>query len=173
MLSRPNSRFMSSFAIILLLSSTALAADGNTFELDGNRLVVPGPVVFETGSDVIKAESEAVLLHVKAFLEAKEYITTMRIEVHSDDVGSEQTNQTLTEKRALAVARWLVAKGVDCKRLIPVGFGSNKPVASNSTPEGKAANRRTEFHNAAIKGRAIGGMPLDGGGQVAGDPCSK
>lgn len=173
MVSVPNVSTLCTLLALSVLSATALAADGNKFELDGNRLVVPGPVVFETGSAVIKAESDAVLYHVKAFLDAKDYITTMRIEVHSDDSGSQQTNQTLTETRALAVARWLVAKGVDCKRLIPVGFGSSKPVASNNTPEGKASNRRTEFYNAAIKGRAIGGMPLDGGGQIAGDPCSK
>ena len=59
--------------------------------------------------------------------------------------------------------------GVDCKRLIAVGFGSAKPVADNSTPEGKAQNRRVSFFNAALRGRLIGGMPADGGGQIAGD----
>ncbi len=168
-----NRRFALPFGALALFSSLALASDARNFELDGNRLLVPGPVFYETGTEVIKAESEPTLEHVKAFLEAKEYITTLRIEVHTDNSGSGDANQTLSEKRALAVAKALVAKGIDCKRLVPVGFGSNKPVADNGTPEGMAANRRTEFHNAAIKGRAIGGMPLDGGGQLAGDPCAK
>ena len=71
------------------------------------------------------------------------------------------------------MARWLVEKGVDCKRLVPVGFGGTKPKADNATPEGKAQNRRISFFNAALKGRAIGGMPLDAGGQIAGDACVK
>jgi OOP family OmpA-OmpF porin len=106
---------------------------------------------------------------VRAYLEAKSYISSLRIEGHGDDAAS----QALTEKRALAVARWLVAKGVDCKRLVAVGFGNTKPVADNSTPEGKAQNRRIAFFNAGLRGRAIGGEPLDGGGKLAGDTCAK
>jgi OOP family OmpA-OmpF porin len=64
-----------------------------------------------------------------------------------------------------------VGHGVACSRLLPVGFGSNKPVAPNDTPDNKAKNRRISAVNAALKGRAIGGMPVDGGGHVAGDPC--
>ena len=95
----------------------------------------------------------------------------MRIEVHSDNQGAADTNQKLTEARALAVAKALVGRGVDCKRLVPVGFGGTKPIADNGTPDGRAANRRTEFVNAAMRGHAIGGAPAEGGGHLAGDPC--
>lgn len=155
-------------AVLALAPAVALAQD---FKLDGNKLVLPGPVVYETGSDKLKPESEAVLEHVKKYLDAKSYISLMRIEVHTDNTGSEAYNQTLSEKRAMVVARFLVGKGVDCNRLIAVGFGGTKPVASNDTPDGKAQNRRTEFANAALRGKAIGGNPVDGGGKVAGDPC--
>jgi OOP family OmpA-OmpF porin len=64
-----------------------------------------------------------------------------------------------------------VALGVDCKRLLPVGFGSGKPLSDNPTPEGKAQNRRVTFINAALEGKPIGGMPVDGGGTAAGNPC--
>jgi OmpA-OmpF porin, OOP family len=141
------------------------------FELDGSALKVPGPVMFEAGSDKLKAESDPVLAHVEAYLKAKPYITLLRIEVHSDGQGSAQHNQTLTEKRALAVGRALVARGISCQRLIAVGFGETKPLAPNTTPEGRAQNRRTVFVNAALKGRPIGGAPVDGGGKVAGDLC--
>lgn len=138
-----------------LVSSVAFAQP--KFELDGNALKVP-------------ENSEAALAHVKAYLEAKPYITKLRIEVHTD-TGGEQA-QKLTDARALSVAQALVKAGVDCKRLIAVGFGDTKPVAPNDTPENKAQNRRTVFVNAELKGRAIGGMPLDGGGHVAGDACA-
>ena len=65
----------------------------------------------------------------------------------------------------------MVAVGIKCDRLIPVGFGSAKPIVPNDTPDHKAQNRRIAFVNAALRGRAIGGMPVDGGGKVAGDPC--
>jgi OmpA-OmpF porin, OOP family len=65
----------------------------------------------------------------------------------------------------------LVALGVDCKRLLPVGFGSNKPVADNSSPEGKMKNRRINFVIAALRSKTIGGLPADGGGKTAGNAC--
>ncbi len=143
------------------------------FELDGNQLILPRPFVFETGSDTLTQDSNAALRLIMSYLEDKSYISTLRIEGHVAGGGDEAKNQELSEKRALAVTRRLVEYGVDCKRLLPVGFGSSKPVAANDTAEGRAANTRVAAFNAALKGRAIGGMPLDGGGRVAGDPCAK
>lgn len=141
------------------------------FKTEGNQLLLPGPVTFETGKDVLLPESDAVLQIVHDYLVAKPEVTTMRIEGHTDNVGKKEANQTLSEGRAMAVARWLVAKGVACKRVLPVGFGDSKPVASNDTPEGKAQNRRTAFINAALNDKPIMRLPVDGGGKVAGDPC--
>jgi OOP family OmpA-OmpF porin len=141
------------------------------FELEGSALKVPGPVWFETNSDKLKPESEPTLAHVEAYLRAKDYITLLRIEVHSDAQGNSAHNQALTEKRAFAVGRALVARGINCQRLIAVGFGETKPIASNTTAEGRAQNRRTVFVNAALRGKPIGGAPVDGGGKVAGDLC--
>jgi OOP family OmpA-OmpF porin len=142
-----------------------------TFKVEGGQLRLPGPVVFESGKDILKPESDDVLTIVKQYLDAKPEITLLRIEGHTDTDGDDKTNQTLSELRSMAVARWLVAKGTDCKRLIPVGFGEGKPIAPNDTPDNKAQNRRTAFVNAALRGKPIGGMPVDGGGKVGGDPC--
>jgi OOP family OmpA-OmpF porin len=141
------------------------------FKVEGGQLRLPGPVVFESGKDILKPESDEVLTIVKQYLDSKPEITLLRIEGHTDSDGDDRANQTLSELRSMAVARWLVAKGTDCKRLIPVGFGETKPIAANDTPENKAQNRRTAFINAALKGKPIGGMPVDGGGKVGGDPC--
>ena len=92
----------------------------------------------------------------------------MRIEGH---VSGSTTSQALSEKRALAICKKLIAAGVDCKRLIAVGFGDTKPIEENNTPSGRAANTRISFVNAALRGHLIGGMPADGGGVVAGDVC--
>jgi OOP family OmpA-OmpF porin len=75
--------------------------------------------------------------------------------------------QARSEARALAVAKALVKAGVDCKRVLPVGFGASKPAFEDASK-----NTRMVFENAALRGHAIGGMPVDGGGKVAGDPCA-
>ncbi|MFO0758696.1 MAG: OmpA family protein [Byssovorax sp.] len=141
------------------------------FKMENGGLKLPGPVVFESGKDILKPESDEVLEVVKDYLDAKPEVTLLRIEGHTDSDGTHDGNQKLSELRALAVAHWLVAKGVDCKRLIPVGFGQDKPVAPNDTPDNKAQNRRVAFVNAGLKGKPIGGMPVDGGGKVAGEVC--
>ena len=152
----------------LLFSGKAISQE---YKLEGNEVKIEKQVVFETGSAQLKPESTAALNSIKKYLDDKTYISLLRVECHTDNSGSETDNQSLSEKRALAVCAALIKLGVDCKRLIAVGFGSTKPVADNDTAEGKAANRRTSFINAALRGHAIGGMPADGGGKVAGDIC--
>ncbi len=141
------------------------------FNMEGERIKLPGNIVFETGSDQLKPESEPVLEIVQDYLGQKTQVTLLRIEGHTDSDGNKAGNQALSEKRAMAVARWLVAQGVECSRLIPVGFGQDKPIADNATPDGKAQNRRVAFVNAALNGKPIGGLDVGGGGKVAGDPC--
>lgn len=143
-----------------------LAADQTSYvsyQFEGNTLITP-QVVFETGKATLAPESEAALNFVKEYLVAKTYVTMLRIEVHTDSQGDDAANQKLSEARAAAVVDALTQRGVSCSRLIAVGFGETKPVAPNTTAEGRAKNRRTVFVNAGLRGRAIGGMPIDGGG---------
>lgn len=158
-------------ATALGLAASQHRAEAGSFVLQGNELKLPGAVQFDTGSDKLRSESDAVLEYVASYLKEKTYVSLLRIEGHSDNQGNAAQAQTLTEKRALSVGRWLVAHGVECKRLLAVGFGASKPVADNATPEGRAQNRRISFINAALRGHAIGGMPADGGGRVAGELC--
>ncbi|MBK8265227.1 MAG: OmpA family protein [Nannocystis sp.] len=134
------------------------------FPLDGSRIVLPAPIVFDADGAALSPAADPALYHLLDYLGAKESVSLVRIEGHASD-------QALSEARALAVTRWLVVRGVACERLVPVGFGPTKPVADASTPEGRAANVRIDAINAALRGRLIGGMPADGGGQLAGDPC--
>jgi len=141
-------------------------------KIENSKLIIDQPVSFKTGSSELTDEGKEALKQVKEFLQSKDYISTMRVEGHTDTDGNAEKNQTLTEQRALSVCKWLVANGIECKRLLPVGFGATKPVAANDTPGGKAQNRRIDFVMAGLRGKAIGGMPLDGGGKTAGDPCN-
>jgi OOP family OmpA-OmpF porin len=145
-----------------------------SFQMENGALKLPGAVVFETGSDKLKPESDEVLQVVKDYLDAKPDVTLIRIEGHTDNDGVKDANQILSEKRSMAVARWLTTAGEKCDRLLPVGFGQMKPIAGapdKQTADEKISNRRVAFVNTAIKGKPIGGMPVDGGGKVAGDPC--
>jgi OOP family OmpA-OmpF porin len=164
---------MSKLALLVCLVSSLALADRVTYKIENGELKVPHAVTYATGGAKLQASSTAALGYVKGYLDEKSYVSTLRIEVHSDTDGDAKSSQVLTTQRALAVAKALVAKGLDCKRLVAVGFGGTKPVAANDTAEGKAANRRTMFVHAALRGRPIGGMPIHGGGVVAGDPCAK
>ncbi|MBL8910186.1 MAG: OmpA family protein [Archangium sp.] len=156
--------------VLLTVALVVLSADPKV-EIADNKLLLPQPILFETGKATIKDESGAMLDLVKNTLAEKSYVSTLRIEVHSDAQGNEKLNQELSQARAKAIFEALVKRGIDCKRLLAVGFGSTKPIADNRTAEGRAQNRRTEFVIAALRGKAIGGMPLDGGGVVAAPPC--
>ena len=140
---------------------------------DDGKVELPGPVLFQTGSDKLLPESDAVLTHVQKYLEQNPQVTLLRIEGHTDTDGQDAANLDLSKRRAMSVARWLTAKGIDCKRLMPVGFGENKLIVNpEKTPDDKATNRRVAFVNAHIKGKPIAGYPADGGAPaIAGDPC--
>jgi OmpA-OmpF porin, OOP family len=134
---------------------------------------IPSPVTFAVASDRLTPESDTALKLLAEYLTKKKEVTRFRIEGHTDSDGNKADNQRLSEGRALSVARWLVEHGIDCKRLIAVGFGESKPIADNGTPEGRSQNRRTMFINAEVDGKLVGGKPIDGGGSVAGDACKK
>ena len=99
---------------------------------------------FETGKAVIKQGSYSSLDDLAALM-AKKPNFKLQIDGHTDNVGSAASNKKLSEKRAQAAKDYLVSKGVDAGRITSRGFGKDKPVATNATPEGRAKNRRVEF----------------------------
>lgn len=101
-------------------------------------------IQFETGKDVIKKTSFAVLDNVvKIMKENPSY--QLEINGHTDSQGDDAKNMVLSQKRAEAVEAYLVKKGIETERLHPTGFGETKPKASNDTKEGRSENRRVEF----------------------------
>ena len=134
--------------------------------LKKDRLEIPGQIVFETGSALLKPESDAALNQLKQYLDETPRVTKLRIEGHTDNAGQAAANETLSGQRALAIKAALVAKGVAKERLLAVGFGQSKPIADNTTEEGKSKNRRTEFHVAELGGKKYLGLDPTGGGKV-------
>ena len=100
-------------------------------------------ILFDTDSDHLKDESKPTLDSLVAAAKTQP-AWSFGIEGHTDNVGGDAHNQTLSEKRALSVKAYLVAAGVDATRLTTQGFGAGKPVASNDTELGRSQNRRVE-----------------------------
>jgi len=69
----------------------------------------------------------------------------VQISGHTDNIGSDADNLILSTNRAKAVAGYLISKGIAANRLTWKGYGAAKPIADNTTEEGRAKNRRTEF----------------------------
>ena len=101
-------------------------------------------ILFDTDSDHIKDESKTALDSLLAAAH-NQPTWSFSIEGHTDNVGGDAHNQTLSEKRAAAVKAYLTKAGVDEKRLATKGFGASKPVASNDTSLGRSENRRVEI----------------------------
>ncbi len=106
--------------------------------------VVLHNIFFDTGSAAVLPESRAELDRLLHFLKANPPVH-IQINGHTDNTGSEQSNQALSEQRAKAVCDYLILGGIAPKRLRFKGFGELVPVAPNDTPEGRRQNRRTEF----------------------------
>src|SRR5690606_28463781 len=70
----------------------------------------------------------------------------VRIEGYTDSVGNPNFNRLLSEHRANAVREYLIAQGIEPTRLVAVGRGADNPIAPNTTAQGRALNRRIEFH---------------------------
>ncbi|MCB0733540.1 MAG: OmpA family protein [Flavobacteriales bacterium] len=98
---------------------------------------------FETASATIKEESKADLDTIVLILLDNPTLQAS-VEGHTDDVGDDAANMNLSQSRADAVRNYLISKGVDGSRITAKGYGETDPIATNSTEEGRALNRRVE-----------------------------
>lgn len=99
---------------------------------------------FDTGKSRIKPDSYEIIGEIIKMLKANPNLK-IQIEGHTDNVGNEDTNITLSKNRARSVLMALVDEGIEESRLKSEGFGQTKPIADNTTEEGKAQNRRVEL----------------------------
>jgi len=111
---------------------------------DNITLNMPGNVTFATDSADLNADFFEVLNSVSKVLKEFDQ-TVVEVAGHTDSTGSEAYNQTLSERRASAVAQYFTSKNISMNRLITVGMGENRPVADNGTAAGRQANRRVEI----------------------------
>lgn len=137
-------------------SSTLIEPTKETFEkpvevnfevkpIEAGKSVEINDIYYATASYQINQKSYAVLKEFAEFLKSN---PTVKVEIrgHTDNVGSTQTNITLSNQRAKAVYDYLISKGVSQDKITYKGYGPNMPIADNNTELGRAKNRRTEFY---------------------------
>ncbi len=110
-----------------------------------DQIVLKKKVYFEFNKAIILPPSYDMLNEVADVI-SKHPTWVVRIEGHTDDRGSARYNKRLSQKRANAVRKYLIAHGVSPQQLMAVGMGEEHPIADNRTEEGRSLNRRVEFH---------------------------
>lgn len=105
---------------------------------------VPLYLNFDFSKATLKSDAQPVLAQVVAMLKADPALKLF-VEGHTDNIGSEKTNQTLSQQRAAAVVATLTQAGIAANRLKATGYGATKPIDTNETTEGRAKNRRVEL----------------------------
>ena len=131
----------------MLVRGFRYAEGGKTLkeQLDEAGRIVTHGILFDSGSDKIKAESYKTLADIGQLLTESPALR-LSVEGHTDSDGADQANLTLSENRAKSVRSYLMETfKIDGARLESKGLGETKPIDTNDTPEGKANNRRVEL----------------------------
>ncbi len=124
---------------------------------EGIQVTFESGLLYDFDSDVVRSAARTNLHELAASLD-KYPGTDLVIIGHTDQVGSADYNQGLSERRATAAASYLVTQGVDGSRIGTRGLGETEPVASNDTESGRAANRRVEvaiYASKALRQQAL------------------
>ena len=113
-------------------------------KLTEKKIEINETIHFETGKAIILPESFGLLDEVADILRSNPTLSIL-IEGHTDSIGSDTANIILSQNRANSVMKYLTQHGVGADKLKATGYGKSRPIADNSTAEGRAKNRRVEF----------------------------
>ncbi len=114
-------------------------------EVKQEKIEIAEQVRFHTGKATIDFDSYPLLDEIADVIKSNDQVRLIRIEGHTDSIGRDSLNLQLSQKRAQAVRDYLIARGVDGRRLEALGYGESRPIADNALAEGRAKNRRVEF----------------------------
>ncbi len=106
------------------------------------KIEIHEPIHFEFGEAILRPESYPILKVVAEILEKNPHLLKIRVEGHTDDIGSKLYNLELSRKRAEAVRKHLIYRGIEPERLTTQGQGESRPIDTNRTAEGRSRNRR-------------------------------
>lgn len=114
--------------------------------LTASSITISEKIQFALNSAEILPASDGLLNEIATVLKDNPQIEVVQVEGHTDTTGSEDLNKKLSQKRAESVKSAMVARGIAAKRIVSKGFGMERPVAENTTEEGREKNRRVEFN---------------------------
>ena len=115
--------------------------------LEYEQHAVSASALFDFDKAILKEQGKAELHNLDEYIKSKELqVVDINVIGHTDSMGSEEYNQGLSERRAMAVKEYMVSEGIDATIIDVSGKGESEPVASNDTDEGRALNRRVEIH---------------------------
>ena len=109
------------------------------------QIIIRKQINFETGSAVIKGDSAGLMEEIADVFRRNPEVKLVEVQGHTDNTGTREHNQDLSERRANAVKEWLVSHGIAADRLDAKGYGQTRPVAPNVTAANRAKNRRVQF----------------------------
>ena len=110
-----------------------------------NQIIIRKQIHFETDSAVIQGDSTALLEEIADVINRNQDIKLVEIQGHTDNTGTREHNQDLSDRRATSVKDWLTSHGIDAGRLESKGYGQTRPIAPNVTARNRARNRRVQF----------------------------
>jgi outer membrane protein OmpA-like peptidoglycan-associated protein len=127
-----------------LKPSDVFQANINLTPIAAGEKIILKNIFFASGSAKLEQTSQAELKKLNDFLNSN---STLKIEIggHTDDVGADEANLKLSQERANSVKSYLLENGISEQRVTAKGYGETKPVAPNTSEEGRKQNRRTEF----------------------------
>jgi outer membrane protein OmpA-like peptidoglycan-associated protein len=132
------------FDLITSTTYQEISKDVQLNDFDINSIAKLSNIFFDFASSNLQNFSIPELNRVADFLQENSLIK-IEISGHTDNIGGYEENMALSQKRAEAVADYLINAGIDKDRIIAKGYGYNNPIATNQTPEGRQQNRRVEF----------------------------
>ncbi len=114
-------------------------------KVQGNEIRISKQIHFDTDSAKILGDSNALMEEIADVMQRTPSIKKVEIQGHTDNTGTREHNQQLSDARASAVKAWLVSAGVDGGRIVPKGYGQDRPLAPNVTAANRTKNRRVQF----------------------------
>jgi len=126
---------------------------------EGIKITFDSGILFATNSSTLQTQAKTNISKLATIL-GKYPDTNILVTGHTDSDGTEEYNQTLSEKRAKSVSDYTIGQGINSSRFSIIGLGETEPVASNETVDGKHLNRRVEiaiFANEDLKEAAESG----------------
>lgn len=114
-------------------------------KVQGNEIRLSKQIHFETDSAKILGDSNSLMEEIADVMQRTPAVKKVEIQGHTDNTGTREHNQQLSDARASSVKTWLVNAGVDGNRLVAKGYGQDRPLAPNVTGANRAKNRRVQF----------------------------